>query len=180
MGNLRQIRLCGLGGQGVILAGSILGQAAVNDGKCVSASNAYGTQARGGYARSEVIISKEPIIYPHIIESDILIALSQRMYEEDILKMKHTGALVIYDELLVKPIKNHSLKQIGIAATDRSISEFNNQQAANIIILGASLIITKVVSKQSLILAVKKNAPHRFQAQNIKALEVGFSLGEGA
>jgi 2-oxoglutarate ferredoxin oxidoreductase subunit gamma len=74
MGYLKQIRLCGYGGQGVVLAGTILGHAAINDDKWVSGSNSYGAQARGGSARSEVVISKKPIMFPHVIQSDILFA----------------------------------------------------------------------------------------------------------
>jgi len=103
MTGLKQIRFAGFGGQGVVLAGTILGYAAIHDGKWVSGSNSYGAQARGGSARSEVVISEEPITFPHVIRSDILIVLSQSAYDAHITDVAEDGALVIYDDLIVEP-----------------------------------------------------------------------------
>ncbi|MCF8062067.1 MAG: 2-oxoacid:acceptor oxidoreductase family protein, partial [Deltaproteobacteria bacterium] len=65
--HITQVRIGGFGGQGVVLAGALLGHAAVRDGLWVSGSNAYGAQARGGAARSEVVISNRPISFPHVL-----------------------------------------------------------------------------------------------------------------
>ncbi len=178
MGELKQIRICGFGGQGVILAGTILGYAAINDGKWVSGSNAYGAQARGGSARSEVVISKEPIKFPHVIESDILIALSQSAYDEYIKNVAEEDTLVIYDDLMVNPHNLRGAKQIGVPATNTAIHELNRKQVANIIILGASVAITGIVSKQALVSSITENVEERFRELNLKALEIGYNLGE--
>jgi 2-oxoglutarate ferredoxin oxidoreductase subunit gamma len=178
MGDLKQIRLCGFGGQGVILAGTILGHAAIKDGKWVSGSNSYGAQARGGAARSEVVVSNEPIKFPHVIQSDILIALSQTAYDVYSKDVREHGATVIYDDLLVKP---HTLKgahQIGVSATTTALRELNSKQVANIVILGASLAITGIVSRQALIASIAETVEERFRQLNLKALEVGHRLGK--
>jgi len=107
MGDLKQICLCGFGGQGVILAGMILGYAAINDGKWVAGSNSYGAQARGGSARSEVVISENPITYPHVIKADILIVMSQTAYDQYIQDLAEQGALVLYDDMIVHPRDMH-------------------------------------------------------------------------
>ncbi|MBW2138718.1 MAG: 2-oxoacid:acceptor oxidoreductase family protein [Deltaproteobacteria bacterium] len=91
MGDLVQVRLCGFGGQGIVLAGTILGFAAIHDGKWVCGSNSYGAQARGGYARSEVVLSSGPVKFPLVIEPDILIALSQESYGEYVKDLSGTG-----------------------------------------------------------------------------------------
>jgi len=72
-----EVRICGLGGQGVVLAGQILGRAAVFDGKNVVQTQSYGSEARGSAAKSEIIISDEKIGYPMVRKCDILVAMSQ-------------------------------------------------------------------------------------------------------
>lgn len=178
MGNLKQIRLCGFGGQGVILAGTILGHAAISDGKWVSGSNSYGAQARGGAARSEVVVSQDPIKFPHVIQSDILIALSQNAYDTYSKDVREHRAMVIYDDLMVKPHTIKGAQQIGVAATSTALRELNSKQVANIVILGASVAITGVVSKEALITSLGENVEERFRELNLKALEVGYKLGE--
>ena len=69
MGQIKQVVLCGYGGQGIVLAGTMLGKAAFNDGKWVSSTNSFGSAARGGACRAEVVISDGPVIFPHVIEA---------------------------------------------------------------------------------------------------------------
>jgi 2-oxoglutarate ferredoxin oxidoreductase subunit gamma len=175
--NITQIRFCGYGGQGVVLAGTILGHAAINDDKWVAGSNSYGAQARGGSARSEVVIAENPIIYPHVIQVDILIAMSQTAYDQYTQDVAEQDALVLYDDIIVQPRDIPRVQQIGIPATKISIDEFDNKQVANIVMLGASVAITKIVSKKSLILSIQTNVGQRFRELNIKALDAGFTLG---
>jgi len=78
---VRQVRICGFGGQGVVLAGVILGEAAVLDGKWAAGASSYGAQARGGYARSDLVISDRPIVYPRVMEADLLVAMAQSAYD---------------------------------------------------------------------------------------------------
>jgi 2-oxoglutarate ferredoxin oxidoreductase subunit gamma len=178
MGEPKQIRFCGFGGQGVLLAGTILGYAAIEDGKWVSGSNSYGAQARGGSARSEVVISDEPIIFPHVIESDILIALSQSTYDIYIKNVAEKGAMVIYDDPMVQPFAVRGVQQIGVPATNTAIHELETKQVANMVMLGASVAITRIVNRQSLVSSIIENVAEEFRDLNVKALEVGYKLGE--
>ena len=177
MTGLRQIRFGGFGGQGVVLVGTILGYAAIRDGKWVSGSNSYGAQARGGSARSEVVISTEPITFPHVIRSDILIVLCQSAYNACITDVAEDGALVIYDDLMVKPHEIGGAQQIAVAAINTAIHELQSKQVANMVILGASMAITRVVTKRALISSIRENVLERFKESNLKALEVGYELG---
>jgi 2-oxoglutarate ferredoxin oxidoreductase subunit gamma len=173
----RQVRLCGFGGQGIILAGTILGYAGVNDDKWVTGSNSYGAAARGGACRSEVIISDKPISFPYVIKADILIAMSQRAYDEYITDVNRENGIVIYDQHLVSITEISHLKQVGIPATRTAVTELDNKQVANIIILGAAVKMTKIVSRDALISAIKSNVPTELQALNLRAVELGFKLG---
>ncbi len=178
MKDLKQIRICGLGGQGIILIGTILGQAAINDGKWVSGSNAYGSQARGGNARSEVVISKEPIAFPHVIQTDILVAFSQDVYEKFLLDVKSEVGVVLYENSLVTPKKAPLIKHFGISAINEAMHQLNNTQAANMIMLGAMASLTGIASIQSINQAICQKVPEKYQETNIKAVEIGRQLGE--
>ena len=178
MSDVKQIRLCGTGGQGIVIAGTILGFAAVYDSQWVAGSNSYGAQARGGSAVSELVVSGEPIVFPHVIESDILIALSQDTYDKYIENMCKKEGIVIYDDLMVTPQEQTRVKQIAVPATDAAIRKLDNRQVANVMILGAAAALTGVVSKQALIASIEKNVQGRLKALNLKALDAGFIIGE--
>lgn len=175
MGKIKQIRLCGFGGQGIILAGTILGHAGINDGKWVAGSNSYGAAARGGACRAEVVMSDKPIAFPLVIKADILVAMSQKAYDGYIEDVGENG-LVIYDEQVSINEIGH-LEQVGIPATSVATRELNNKQVANIIILGAAVEMTRIVSREALVAAIEGNVQAKLQALDLKALELGFKLG---
>ena len=177
MGEQRQVRISGFGGQGVVLAGTILGHAATKDGKWVAGASSYGAQARGGSARTDVVISDEPIVYPHVIEADVLVTMAQTAYNKYIEELAE-GAVIIYDDEMVAPRPLEKAVQIGVPATSQAIKELNQKQSANIVILGASAAITGMVTKEALIAAIAENVSARFKDLNVKALELGFRLGK--
>jgi 2-oxoglutarate ferredoxin oxidoreductase subunit gamma len=177
MGEAKQVRISGFGGQGVVLAGTILGHAATKDGKWVAGASSYGAQARGGSARTDIVISDEPIVYPHVIQADVLVAMAQTAYNKYIEELAE-GALIIYDEEMVAPKAIGKAVQIGVPATSQAIKELNQKQSANIVILGAAAAITGLVTKTALITAIAENVSARFKDLNVKALELGFRLGK--
>ena len=177
MGELRQIRISGFGGQGVVLAGTILGHAATRDGKWVAGASSYGAQARGGSARSDVVVSDAPIVYPHVIEADVLVAMAQTAYNKYVEELAE-GALILYDDEMVTPRSMDGVTQLGVPATSQAIKELNQKQSANIVILGACAAITEMVTKEALIAAITENVSARFRDLNVRALELGFRLGK--
>jgi 2-oxoglutarate ferredoxin oxidoreductase subunit gamma len=177
MGEIKQIRLCGLGGQGIVLGGTILGHAGINDGKWVAGSSSYGAEARGSACRAEVIISDEPIIFPHVIKPDILIAMSQEAYDRYIKDMGQDGETVIYDEQMVCIEEMSGLRQLGFPASSVATKELENKLVANMVILGIVAEVTRIVSPNALLSAIEKNVPQRFKALNLRAAELGLKLG---
>jgi len=92
----QEIRLAGLGGQGIILAGIIIAEAAgIYDGKFVAQTQAYGAAARGGFSRSDIIISDGEIHFPKARELDLLLAMSQDAYEDNLQYLKSNGILIV-------------------------------------------------------------------------------------
>jgi len=180
MAETKQIRLCGFGGQGIILGGKILGNASISAGKWVAGLSTYGGAARGGICQSDIIISDDSIIFPQVIQADILIAMSQSAYNKFINDVSQETGLVIYDNQLVSTKEVDGLRQIGIPATEAAVKELNNKQVANIILLGAAAEITNMISKDALIEAIKRGIRQRFIDLNIKAVDLGFKLGRDA
>ncbi|MFL7791064.1 MAG: 2-oxoacid:acceptor oxidoreductase family protein, partial [Anaerolineae bacterium] len=93
MSKRHEIRLAGTGGQGIILAGVLLAEAAVRDGMNVVQTQSYGPEARGGASRSEVIISDEEIDYPKVIEADMMLCLSQEACDRYSGRLRKNGML---------------------------------------------------------------------------------------
>jgi len=173
---IKQVILCGFGGQGIVLAGTILSQAAFSDGKWVSSTNSYGSAARGGACRAEVVISERPIIFPYVIAADTLIAMCQTAYDKCIERVKPGEGVVIYDERFV-PEEMKGLKHVGIPATETAVEELGNGTVANVIILSAAVDMTDVVSKKALESAIGEIIPERLRELNLKAMDIGFRLG---
>jgi 2-oxoglutarate ferredoxin oxidoreductase subunit gamma len=174
MSQITQVCLCGFGGQGIILAGLLLGQAGVIDGRYVSGSSSYGAQARGSECRSEIVFSDHPIDYPHLIEADYLVAMSQKTYNDYAKQVKKDSGLILYDQGLVSPNDDIKVRQVGFPATEISVKKLKNKQMANIVLLGAFVETTKLVSLAAIKKAIRIHVSDRFKEINLKALVLGM------
>ena len=174
----KEIRICGFGGQGVILAGFIIGKAAsvFMDYQAVQ-SQSYGPEARGGAARSEVIISDEKIGYPRPLGVDLLVAMSQQSfdtYRDDIDK----DTIIIVDPELVK---NHDIGRPVYKIHAQQIAEsLGNKIVTNIVMVGASTSIFKLLDPEAVKRSVLDSVPSRFKELNEKAYQRGLEAGKNA
>lgn len=176
MSNQHEIRLSGSGGQGLILAGIILAEAALDDGKNAVQSQSYGPEARGGASKAEVIISNEEINYPKVRDCDMLLALTQVACDKYVNTLKRDGMLVI--DSSVKAPSRDDMKVVSVPILDTAADELNKPMVANIVALGAINRIADIVSDESLTEAVLSRVPRGTEELNKKALEKGFSLIE--
>ncbi|MBS7647044.1 MAG: 2-oxoacid:acceptor oxidoreductase family protein [Candidatus Bathyarchaeia archaeon] len=170
-----EIRICGLGGQGVVLAGQILGRAAVYDGWNVAQTQSYGAEARGTTAKSEVIISDGRIGFPAVRKCDILLAVSQEALDRNIRDLKEDG-LLLFDEDLVKNVPNVNAKIYAVPATRIAEENFGERLYANMVILGALNALTKIVSEESMEKAIVDTVPKNVAAVNLQAYKSGRML----
>lgn len=171
----REFRLSGSGGQGLILAGVILAEAALKDGKNVVQSQSYGPEARGGASRSEVIICDSIINYPKIEKCDLLLALTQKAYEKYIDTLK-SGGVLIKDDNIEETIKRDDIEVYSVPIISTANNGLKRPMVANIIALGCICEVTKVVTKESLEKSVINRVPHGTEEINKKALYEGHSL----
>jgi 2-oxoglutarate ferredoxin oxidoreductase subunit gamma len=177
MNKILRIRICGFGGQGIVLAGTILGQTAVEEGWIVAGSSSYGAQARSSGCKSDIIISNRPIDYPYIEKADFLIAMSQTGYELYSDELNRKSGIVLYDKSLVNPKKRKSIKFFAIPGTEIAIKKFNNKQVANILFLGVFNSISKLFSQESFEKAINRHISDRHFCVNLSALKDGINFG---
>ncbi len=171
-----EIRLAGEGGQGLILAGLILAEAAVMyDGKNACQTQSYGPEARGGASKSEVVISTEEIDYPKVIAADVLLAMSQEACDKYYHDLKKDGLLIV-DSVHVQRVPTSKAIRVPITkiaeeATGRSIT-------ANVVGLGLLAGLSGIVSREALEKAIAERAPRGTVELNLKALDAGFQAAE--
>jgi 2-oxoglutarate ferredoxin oxidoreductase subunit gamma len=170
-----EIRMGGSGGQGVVLMGIILAVAANHDGRCVVQTESYGPEARGGYSRSDVIISDSPIDYPNLEQADLLVALSQDSAHGYVQALRKDGVL-IYDSERVATPPVFDGRTFGIPLTRLAVEETGRVQTTNVLTLGAIVGITGVVSAEAINKAVLESVPAGTRELNGKALTKGLSI----
>ena len=179
-----EIRICGFGGQGIILAGIILGKAAsLFDNNEAVQTQSYGPEARGGASKCEVVIDNKLIEYPKVQNLDILVAMSNEALIKYIVDLKDEGTLIVdpgtTDINDVKEfIDNHNIKVYEAPATMTAINEIGLKIVANIVMVGAITKVTNIISKQAVIEAIKDSVPKGTEEKNINAFEAGYALAE--
>lgn len=172
-----EVRLSGSGGQGVILAGIILAEAAgIYDGKNVVQTQSYGVEARGGASRAEVIISDEEIVFPEVTRPDILLAMNQPSVNKFAATLKDGGTLIV-DSTNVKEVPPTRGKRVSLPLTDLGV-QAGGIIVANIVALGALVGITGVASEEAMRRAVLGRVPRGTEELNLKALEAGLAAAK--
>ena len=178
MGNRYEIRLSGSGGQGIILASVILGEAAaLYEGKYVLQSQVYGAEARGGASRADVIIDDEPIDYVETTDLDMLMCLTQDSFNKFKNDLKEGGTLIV-DSVDVKLLDFNPEKYrvISVPIIDTAVNEVGKAFVANVVALGVVAASTGVVKMESLEKALLKKVPRGTEDLNRRALLAGKNL----
>ena len=174
--NRKEVVMAGFGGQGIILAGLIIGKAAaIFDEKNATFTQDYGPEARGGACRAQVVISDSPISYPYVENPAVVVVMSQEAYSRYAQGLR-TGALLLVDQDLVKPKKSRNNRILAIPAT-RMAQEVGRTAVANIIMLGFFTAITKLVSVEAMKKSVLDSVPKGTEELNMKAFERGHAYG---
>lgn len=170
-----EIIISGLGGQGVVLAGQILGKAVVYDGKNAVQTQSYGAEARGSAAKSEVIISEGKTGFPVVRKCDILVAMSQQALDRHISDLREDGFLIV-DSTYVTNIPEKKARILRIPATENSEKEFGAKTYANMFVLGALTKITGIVASNAMRRAIEDTVPQKYVRVNQQAYEKGAEL----
>jgi 2-oxoglutarate ferredoxin oxidoreductase subunit gamma len=174
----KEILITGFGGQGIVLAGNILGKAAaLYDHKHATLTQSYGPEARGGSCSAQVMISDEEILFPYVERPQVLVCMSQEGYSKNV-AMLVPGGLLIWDSDLVRTKKpDPRWTTYNIPAT-RFAGELGNEMMANIVMLGFLSAVSDVVSVDALREAVLSSVPPNTKDKNSKAFDRGREYGE--
>jgi 2-oxoglutarate ferredoxin oxidoreductase subunit gamma len=172
-----EIRVSGLGGQGIILAGYIMGKAAsIYDGKQATMSQAYGPEARGSACSSQVIISDSRIHFPYVTEPEVLVCMSQEAHDKFADELRPGGTLLI-DETLVKTDgPKDDADEYTIPATQIA-EDLGRRIVANIVMLGFFAAVTRITSRDSMREAVATCVPKAAIDLNLEAFDKGYEYG---
>lgn len=174
---LNEIRIAGFGGQGVLLSAHILGRAvSLHENGFATMTQNYGPEARGGAASAALVLSSEPVLFPYVVNPDILVALSQEAYSRFVSEVKDDGLLLVEEDLVPLDHKAQHLRIYGIPAT-RLAEELGKKMVLNVIMTGFFCSITKAVSAEACRKAVGECVPARFKDLNLQAFDKGFDYG---
>lgn len=169
-----EVRLAGSGGQGLILAGLVLAEAAgLHDGRAVAMGQSYGPEARGGASKAEVIISDEDIDYPLATKVDLFLALTQEAADTYSWDLKSDGWIVVDSDLVSHP---PSSRAVALPFTATARDKLKKPMVANVVALGALSELTGVVSRKALEKALLARVPKGTEALNKKALNAGTKM----
>ncbi|HOD37631.1 MAG: 2-oxoacid:acceptor oxidoreductase family protein [Candidatus Marinimicrobia bacterium] len=174
-----EIRLSGAGGQGLILVGKVLAEAAaIYDGLNATQSQSYGPEARGGASRSEVIISDGDIDYPKAENIDLLLALTQEACDKYIADLKPDGILIV-DSQMVTKIPDGNFKVVALPIIQSAVERLGKFVVSNIIALGVIYKLAGIVSEDAIKNAIRARVPKGTEELNLKAFQTGIELAEG-
>lgn len=170
---MMEVRLSGSGGQGLILAGIILAEAAIADGKEAIQSQSYGPEARGGSSKSEVIISERRIHYPKVAAPDLLLAMTQEALNKYGPDLKEDGRLIV-DSTFVRDVPAQYKQVHAVPITQLAKEKCGRELFANIVALGTIAKLTDTVGLPALEQAVLARVPKGTEEMNRLALTTGY------
>lgn len=173
-----ELRIAGFGGQGVVLAGMVIGNAAtLHDGKFVTLTQSFGPEARGTTCSVQLIVSDEPILYPYLTIPDILVVMSQDANERYGKDLK-PGGLLLYEQDLLTPARiNHGTRSYGIPAT-RLAEELGRKLVLNMVMVGFVTAMTGLASPEAIRKAISSSVPRGTEPLNLAAFAKGHEYGQ--
>jgi len=172
-----EVRFGGFGGQGIVLSSVVLGLAAVYDDKYAAQRASYGSEARGGKCKSEVIISDEEISYPLIDKLMTLVIMSQQAFDSYLNELKPGGLLIVDPDMVDDPDRRKDVRVLRVPAANLA-DALGNRIIANMVMLGALQEETSMVTRSSLQKSVEESVPERFIELNLKAMDEGRRIVE--
>lgn len=177
------VRLAGFGGQGIVKAGEILGNAAVADGKRALQNQAYGSSARGGLCTADVIVSGEEIYEIEPDRFDVLVALNQQSFDAFVSHVTPKTGVVVFEADLVKlpeqgPLPD-GVRALGVRATHLAAQELGRKVVTNMVALGYFAAVTGLLSKEALETTVTAHVPRGTEDLNLRAFRLGWDQGQG-
>lgn len=174
MSERTEIRITGFGGQGVVLAGHIIGHAcAVNAGKHATMIQSFGPEARGSACSTTLAVCDTEVLYPYIGRPDIFVVMSSEGYEKYRDELADDGILV-YEKDLVRIRPKPGQRAYGVSST-RIAEELGRAIVQNIVMLGFFAAATRIVPLEKMREAVTESVPKGTEELNLRAFDAGVA-----
>ncbi|MFZ0962107.1 MAG: 2-oxoacid:acceptor oxidoreductase family protein [Terriglobia bacterium] len=174
-----EIRIAGFGGQGVILAGMVIGKAAsIYDGKFATLTQSFGPEARGSACSAQLIVSGDPILYPYINQPDILVVMSQEASTRFGADLKTAGMMLYESDLIQVDNTTKGLRRFGIPAT-RFAEELGRKLVLNMVMVGFVTALAELATPLAVRKAIADSVPKGTEELNLAAFEKGLEFGQG-
>lgn len=174
-----EIKIAGFGGQGVIMAGIIIGKAAsIFDDFHATMIQSFGPEARGSACSTQVVVDRALIAYPYINKSSILVVFNQEAYELFEPQLKDDG-LLLYEEDMVtlRPDQRASIRAYGVPAT-RIAEEVGRALVQNVVMVGFFAAFCDFLAYDAVEKAVLDSIPPATKDLNFAALKRGYEHGQ--
>ena len=171
----KEIKISGFGGQGVVLAGYIMGKClSLHEGLEAVMTQSYGPEARGGASSSNIVVSDKPIDYPFVQEADILVVLSQEAYTK-FRPQAAPDAIVLIDEDLVTPFDDD--EPLKIPAT-KLAEGLGRRIVANVVMLGFVTAQTNLAKRESMEETIESSVKEKTIPLNMEAFKTGYEYAQ--
>ena len=173
-----RIIFSGAGGQGLVTAARILAEAAVlHEGLNAVQSQSYGPEARGGTSRSDVIISDEEILFPKVIQPNVLVCLTQEAYNKHV-DLIRPGGLLLTDCRYVTQEKRVDARQVELDMYRTVVEDIGKPIVFNICVLGALLSLIELIKHESIMHVLETHLSTDYLKFNKQALSLGVKLAD--
>ncbi len=172
-----EIRISGLGGQGVILSGMIIGRAAtIYANKHATMIQSFGPEARGSACSAELILAEEPILYPYVKNPSMLVAMSNEGYHKYRPQLASDGFLMVEQDLVrLQPDEN---RPVFKCPATKLAEELGRKIVLNIVMVGFFASVSKLLDADAFRESIKATVPEHLIDLNLKAFEQGFNCGK--
>jgi 2-oxoglutarate ferredoxin oxidoreductase subunit gamma len=169
------VKIAGFGGQGVVLASIILGRSAILDGRYATQVASYGSESRGGECQAEIVISSNPIDYPHADKVQTLVVMSQPALSKYLTDLLPGGTLFVDPDMVKGLPERKDIKIIRICAA-KTADNLGRRIVENIVMLGALQATTRIVTEESLLAAIEEYVPSKTVELNLSAAREGIRI----
>lgn len=174
-----EVKLAGFGGQGIILAGQIIGQAAVLfDRKNAVLTQSYGPESRGGACSADLVISEEEILHPLVTKPQVMMVMSQEAYERYASELAEGGMLLVDADLVPVLARRSKKRQIFVIPATQLAEEVGRRIVANIVMLGSFTALTGAISVEAMKRSILSLVPKGTEDLNLQAFERGYEYGK--
>jgi 2-oxoglutarate ferredoxin oxidoreductase subunit gamma len=175
-----QVVLSGFGGQGVIMAGEILGRAvAVEEGRNAVMAQSYGPESRGGACKTEVILADGDIAYPRVVSPDLVVVLSQEAYRQVGRRRPPECLLIAEQDLVTLDEEAEKGRNVLRVPATRLAEQLGRRIVLNIVMLGYLCGATGVASPEALKSAIAASVPKGTEGLNLRAFDAGYDHAQG-